>query len=201
MSSWQNVCWPFPDLNKSISIFHLERTYFHFFSLFSKPFSLLLHLVRVGLGPLPPTCCWKSKWMIGESDSPSHFPTSSNHSFLTIPRWLFQIILSVTHLLNSLSPLFVQALCQLAVRCVYLIQDIIKNQVLLLPSDNLRKIKFYLYQVATWEKEGKGIMKSRKLRKAVRSHFILCILCATALCQGSVPSRCIFQMWTISCHF
>ena len=124
--------------------------------------SLLLHLVRVGLGPLPPTCCWKSKWMIGESDSPSHFPTSSNHPFLTIPRWLFQIILSVTHLLNSLSPLFVQALCQLAVRCVYLIQDIIKNQVLLLPSNNLkknqvliipssnlRKIKFYLYQVAT----------------------------------------------------
>ena len=35
----------------------------------------------------------------------------------------------------------------------------------------------------------------------VCSHFILFILFATALCQSSVPSKCIFYMWTIFGHF
>ena len=35
----------------------------------------------------------------------------------------------------------------------------------------------------------------------VCSHFFLCILFATALCQSSVLSRWIFHMWTICCHF
>ena len=50
-------------------------------------------------------------------------------------------------------------------------------------------------------KGGERNYEIKTLREAAHSHFILCILCATALCQGSVPSRCIFHMWTISCHF
>ena len=41
----------YPDLNKSISIFHKERPYFHLFSLISKPF--LFSYTWPGLGWIP----------------------------------------------------------------------------------------------------------------------------------------------------